>query len=445
MPDFDGELLTDEPTLTWAASDWGHLVTGWPLAVLRPANVADVRTMIEFAAKEGLPLTARGAGHSPFGQGNATGGIVVDMTSMRTVHKLTKDSVVVDAGAHWYDVLVETVPAGLTPPVLTDYIQLSVGGTLSVGGLGGASQHYGAQTDTVLSLDLITGKGQRIVGCSPGLESQLFDAVRAGLGQCAVITGATLRLVPAPTHVRLVQVSYDSFASFLADQRTFVRNGRYPYLEGQVIAKEDGGWGYLLEFASYFTSSQMPAENFDDLHHTRGSEKTEDLTYLEFANRLAVGEKLLRASGDWYRPHPWLNLLLPDDHVESLVDGILDTLTQADLGASGLMLLYPIPRQRLRTPLLRAPDADLVWLFSILPSAPRHDPETTAAMITANRAIYQRVRAVGGQVYPTNALPMTTDMWQEHFGPAWQQLLKAKKKYDPKNILGHGQRIWTEQ
>ncbi len=38
-------------------------------------------------------------------------------------------------------------------PVLTDFIELSVGGTLSVGGIGGATQHYRLQIDNVLELE----------------------------------------------------------------------------------------------------------------------------------------------------------------------------------------------------------------------------------------------------------------------------------------------------
>jgi cytokinin dehydrogenase len=37
-----------------------------------------------------------------------------------------------------------TLAEGRTPPVFTDYIDLPIGGTLSVGGFGGATHHYGA-------------------------------------------------------------------------------------------------------------------------------------------------------------------------------------------------------------------------------------------------------------------------------------------------------------
>ena len=47
-------------------------------------------------------------------------------------------------------------PLGLTPPVLTDYLHLSVGGTISVGGIGGATSRFGTQADQAsLAPDLV--------------------------------------------------------------------------------------------------------------------------------------------------------------------------------------------------------------------------------------------------------------------------------------------------
>ena len=33
---------------------------------------------------------------------------------------------------------------------------------------------------------------------------------------------------------------------------------------------------------------------------------------------------------------------------------------------------------------------------------------------------------------------MTALDWKTHFGPAWKGLKQAKKKYDPRNVLGAG-------
>ena len=77
--------------------------------------------------------------------------------------------------------------------MLTNYLGLSVGGTLAVGGIGGTSSRRGMQTDQVVALDVVTGEGRELK-CSRELNADLFDAIRGGLAQCGIITRATLRL-----------------------------------------------------------------------------------------------------------------------------------------------------------------------------------------------------------------------------------------------------------
>jgi len=79
-------------------------------------------------------------------------------------------------------VLAATLPRGRTPPVLPDYLDLSVGGTLVVGGVGSRTWRQGTVSDTVVELRVVTGRGEQ-VSCSPTRNPRLFDAVRAGLGQ----------------------------------------------------------------------------------------------------------------------------------------------------------------------------------------------------------------------------------------------------------------------
>lgn len=57
----------------------------------------------------------------------------------------------------WIDVLHETAAYGLAPLSWTDYLHLTVGGTLSNGGISGQSFLHGPQINNVLELDVITG------------------------------------------------------------------------------------------------------------------------------------------------------------------------------------------------------------------------------------------------------------------------------------------------
>jgi cytokinin dehydrogenase len=445
VPSLDGRLLTDPTARSQAADDFGHIVHRSPRAVLLPGSVSDVATMVRYCHARGIAVAARGQGHATYGQAQAAGGLIIDMSTLREV-RVRDGEVIAMAGARWSDVLHATLPHGLTPPVLTDYLELSVGGTLSAGGVGGAAHRHGAQVDNLTELEVVTGTGERVV-CSPSRRADLFHAVRAGLGQCGVIVRATVRLSPAPERVRRYQLHYPTAAALMADQRRVVRDGRFAYVEGQVQPAADGSadWRPLLEAVAFFAGSVPPddAALLGDLSHERGTEEIEDLSYFDFLDRMAPAVAYLRSIGEWYHPHPWWNTFLPDAAADSFVSTTLAHLAPADIGPSGVLLLYPLRRALLRTPLLRTPDSHLVFLFAVLRTAsPVAGVPGPAEMVAANRALYERVRALGGTQYPVGSIPMTPNDWRAHFGSAWPAFAAAKRRYDPRRILAPGQGVF---
>src|SRR5690242_18049641 len=86
FPSFDGQLLTDEASLGAVADDYGYLVHRRPMAVLRPGSVDDVVRLLEFTSRHGIQVAARGQGHSTNGQAQVEAGVVVEMSSLATIH-----------------------------------------------------------------------------------------------------------------------------------------------------------------------------------------------------------------------------------------------------------------------------------------------------------------------------------------------------------------------
>src|SRR5690606_9824663 len=255
IPHLDGELVTDEVALAEAATDYGNLAHNLPRAVLRPGSVDDVVTVVRFANEHGLTVAVRGQGHSAFGQAQADGGVVIDSRTLATIHEITPDHAVIDAGVQWLDLVRTALGVGVAPPVSTDYLGLSVGGTLSVGGIGGASQHHGLLVDNTLELQVVTGDG-RLLTCSDTEERELFEAVLGGLGQFAVIVRATVRLETAPTSARVYTLTYPEVTDLTAAQRTALADGRFDYLEGQFVPTDDDGFVFVLEAGSWFTTEE---------------------------------------------------------------------------------------------------------------------------------------------------------------------------------------------
>jgi cytokinin dehydrogenase len=409
--------------------------------VLRPGSVKDIVKMVRFARKHYLKVAARGQGHSTYGQPQVDAGVVVDMNGLSTIHSIAADRADVDAGVLWSSLLVETLKQGLTPPVLTDYIELSVGGTLSVGGIGGTSHRYGVQADNVLELQVVTGEG-KLERCSPTRNRDLFEVVLAGLGQCGLIVRATVRLIPAQTNARVFLLFYSDLATFTDDQQALIVDERFNYVEGQIVSSPGGGWQYMLEAASFWTPPAAPdnAALLSGLSDIRDLAQIEDRSYFDFANRLAPVVAFLKSIGVWYFPHPWFDVFVPGSKVNGYVGDIVASLTLADTG-QGPVLLYPVKRERFTMPLFRVPDEPVTFLFDILRTAPP-DPNVVAAMVASNRELFERDRDLGGNRYAIGAIPFSPDDWRQHFGSAWETLVQAKHRYDPDNILTPGQNIF---
>lgn len=447
IPGLDGQLLTDATTLALAGDDFGHIVHNSPTAVLVPGSVNDLVRAVNFARQHGIKIGgARGLGegqsHSTQGQAQVAGGILIDMSALSTIHEVNADDALVDGGVRWIDLLQVTVPLGKSPPTLTDYIELSVGGTLSVGGIGGQAFRHGLQVDNVLELQVVTGKGN-LVWCSPTTRPRLFNAVRAGLGQFGILVKARVRLVPVEPNVRVYSALYTDVHVFTADQLKLIDDGRFDYVEGSAAPDGSGGWNYSLEAGKYFSPASPPddAAQLAGLAFVPGTEATADSTYFDFVNRLAPTVAFLKSIGAWGLPHPWLNLFLPSAEAPSFVQGVLDDPTLNEV-AQGPILLYPVNQSKLQTPFFRAPDSSRLFLFAMLRNAVPPIPGQIDALVAANRTIFEDCTAVGGKRYPIDSVPMSQADWREHFRRRWFQFVFAKIEFDPNNILAPGQGIF---
>lgn len=438
IPDLDGELVVDKEARALAADDYGHIVHRDPVAVLRPGSVQDIVRMVRFANRQRIKVAMRGQGHSTFGQAQVAAGVVIDSRNLARIHRVSADGAVVDAGVQWLDLVRATLKHGLAPPVSTDYLGLSVGGTLSVGGVGGASSHHGLQVDNVLELEVVTGDGL-LLRCSARENRELFNAVLGGLGQFAIIVRATIRMIPAEATARVYHLSYDTVAALTADQRIALADGRFDYLEGQVVPVEGGGWSYLLEGVVYFTAPDVPSDPAVLAGLRPMATEIVELPYFDWLNRIF---ELIEQLKQLRLPNPWINLFLPDSAVEAYVAGVLSDLTPAETG-DGPILLYPMRRNRFTRPFVATPDSSTVFLFAILRVALPPDQAVVQRLLRDNRALYEQARELGGTQYPVGSITMTPQDWRRHFGRDYQQFAQAKSRYDPRHVLTPGQGIFA--
>ena len=195
LKDLSGEWSFDEAVLQAAADDFGHVVHKKPIAMLRPGDAQDIAKLVQFANRQGLKVAMRGQGHSFFGQTQVAGGVVVDSSSLNAVRIVKSGAggtAEMGPGSKWHPVLMAANAQKLTVPVIADTF-LSVGGTISTGGFGVTTYNLGLQVDHVQELEIVTGDGQ-IVTCSDARNSDLFNAMLGGLGQCGIITKVVARV-----------------------------------------------------------------------------------------------------------------------------------------------------------------------------------------------------------------------------------------------------------
>jgi cytokinin dehydrogenase len=148
-----------------AAKDFGNIYHYLPSAVLYPKSVPDIsntiRHVFEMGSASELKVAARGHAHSLQGQAQADQGVVINMESLQglemLVHTGNMPYVDVSGGELWINILHETLKHGLAPKSWTDYLHLTVGGTLSNAGISGQAFQHGPQINNVYQLEVVTG------------------------------------------------------------------------------------------------------------------------------------------------------------------------------------------------------------------------------------------------------------------------------------------------
>jgi len=418
------------------ARDFGGLVSARPAEVRRAADYDAVARAVRFARERRLEVVARGQAHTTRGQSLSRGGLVIDTAALDRVLDVDAGAGAarVQAGARWRELLAATLAAGLAPPVLTDYLDLSIAGTLSVGGVGGTSFRHGLQLDNVRALSVVTAVGE-LVRCSPEREPALFDACRGGLGQFGVIVEAELALVPAAPRVRVFELDYPSLPAFLRAQHELAEDGRFDYLVGN-FRRDAASWRFSLECVR-FGGDESDARLLGGLDFT-GEPARRELGYSDYANRLAAMVSAMQRAGTWHALHPWIDLFLPASRAEPVIAAALDDVTTDELG-DGYVMTYPLLARNCRSPFPGLPDDARLFLFDVLPSIPEARARLLPTFLDKCERLLIAARAIGGTVYPIGfpigSQHMQPADWQRQLGARAAALERCKREFDPDRIF----------
>jgi hypothetical protein len=169
-----------------------------PALIACCAGVADVLTGVRFAREHDLLVSVRGGGHGMPGFAVCEGGLMLDLSGMKSVHVDPHHRTVrAEAGVTWGEFDHETQAFGLAT---TGGVVGSTGiaGLTLGGGHGFLMRRYGLACDNLLSVDVVTADGRWL--CASATEhAELFWGLRGGGGNFGVVPSFEYRLHPLET------------------------------------------------------------------------------------------------------------------------------------------------------------------------------------------------------------------------------------------------------
>jgi FAD/FMN-containing dehydrogenase len=179
---------------------WNGMIDKRPALIARCLGVSDVQAAVAFARQHGLTVAVRGGGHNVAGDALVDGGLVVDLSLMRSVRvDQAARTVRADGGVTIGDLDRETQVFGLAVPmgVVTE---TGISGLTLGGGLGWIRRKYGLSCDALLSADVVTADGT-VVTATANDNADLLWALKGGGGNYGVVTSLEYQAAPVGPEV----------------------------------------------------------------------------------------------------------------------------------------------------------------------------------------------------------------------------------------------------
>jgi hypothetical protein len=191
-----GELITPaDDQFESSRKIWNGMIDKKPVLIARCAGVEDVINAVKFSKEHNLLFSIRGGGHNVAGTAIAEGGLVIDLSAMRTVTVDPEQRVAhAEGGVRLGDLDYETQKFNLAAPSGL-VSETGVAGLTLHGGVGWLLRKHGLTIDNLLSANVVTADGQ-LKKASENENSDLFWAIRGGGGNFGVVTGFEFKLHP---------------------------------------------------------------------------------------------------------------------------------------------------------------------------------------------------------------------------------------------------------
>lgn len=209
-------VLADPVDLTCYAYD-STFQEQCPEAVVLPGSTAEVVGVVNVAARERIPLVARGMGSGLAGATIAfEGGIVLSLTRMNQIIEIDEENMTatVQAGVITYDLNEAAEKVGLFyPPDPSSWKQSTLGGNAACCAGGPKCLKYGVTKDYVMALEAVLANGSVLRSGGKTVKNVTgYDLVSLFVGSegtLGIITELTVKLMPKPQVTKTAKAVFD--------------------------------------------------------------------------------------------------------------------------------------------------------------------------------------------------------------------------------------------
>lgn len=206
-----------------------------PLAVVLPRTTEEVAAAMRVCHELRVPVVPRGAGTSLAGGALPTADSVVigtmrlrDVLEIDTANRFIR----VQTGVTNLSVSAELEPEGFFyAPDPSSQLACTIAGNIAMNSGGAHCLKYGVTTNNLLGVRLVLATGEIVELGGPQLGAAGLDIlglVCGSEGQLAIVTEATLRILPRPEGARPVLIGFDSAETAGECVARIIRSGLLP-------------------------------------------------------------------------------------------------------------------------------------------------------------------------------------------------------------------------
>ena len=445
-PELRGSLcLLDEAGYDEARTIWNAMIDRRPSAVVRCAGASDVMRAVRLARDNGLLVAVRGGGHNISGNAVCEGGLLIDLSPMRSVRVDPKKRTArVEPGVTLGEFDKEAQAFGLATPLGINSTTGVAGLTLG-GGFGWLSRKFGFTVDNLVSADVVTADGA-LVQASAVENPDLFWAIRGGGGNFGVVTSFEFKLHPVGPNLtsglivhpfaraRELLAGYREVAAAAPDELTawvvLRKAPPLPFLPAEVHGKE------ILVFAVCYAGEPANAEKALAPLRALGEPTADVIGVQPYAAWQTAFDPLLTPGAfNYWKSH----------NFTALSDGLLDTLVdyvgtlpteecEIFIGQVGGA------SSRIDADATAYPHRDTNFVMNVHTRWRERGDEQTAIKWAREFFAATAPHATGG-VY-VNFMPEDeTERVPGAYGSNYTRLAALKAKYDPDNLFRLNQNV----